>query len=65
MIDEVEPFQDCPGHVAPAYACFTVKPAKPVLDPPMVAVSTAFQGFLFDVEPVDEYCVEAMLRDVP
>lgn len=49
----------------PVYACFTVKPLKPVLDPPMVAVSTAFQGFLFDVNPVDEYCVEATLKSVP
>jgi len=51
--------------VAPAHACFTVRPAKPILDPPMVAVSTAFQSFLFDVDPLDEYCVEATLSDVP
>jgi hypothetical protein len=48
-----------------ARACFTVKPGKPVVDPPTVALSTVFQGFLSDLEPVDEYCIEATVSPAP
>ena len=50
-----------PAPPGPARLCFKVRPEKPALGPPVVAVATFLGSAVAALEPVREHCVEATI----
>ncbi len=50
-----------PAPPGPARLCFAVKPKKPAVQPPVVAIASPFTDTVNLLEPVREHCIEATI----